>query len=89
MFDTEEPQSNSAFLLTGRVHISSRALLALLPGPTRTPGPVQPKTIRPLEKKLGHKPATPQTIEISVVKIYVCKLLGQFLPIIVKIRPQL
>jgi hypothetical protein len=47
------------------------------------------KKIRPLEKKLGRKPATPQTIWRSVVKVYVCKLLGQFLPIIVKIRPQL
>jgi hypothetical protein len=49
------------------------------------------KKIRPLEKKLGRKPAPPppQTIRRSVVTIFVCKLLGQFLPISVKIRPQL
>jgi hypothetical protein len=47
------------------------------------------KKIRLLEKKLGRKPASPQTIRRNVVKIYVCKLLGQFLPIILKIRPHL
>ncbi len=59
-----------------------RRLATLLPDPARTSGPVQPK-------KLGRKPATPQTIRRSVLKIYVCQLLGQFLPILVKIRPQL
>ncbi len=45
--------------------------------------------IRPLEKKLGRKPATPQIIWRSAVKKMLNKFLGQFLPIIVKIRPQL
>ncbi len=61
----------------------------LLPDPSRTPGPVQPKKIRPLEKKLGRKPATPQIIRKSAVKSFCYKFLGKFLPIIVKIRPQL
>ncbi len=43
--------------------------------------------IRPLEKKLGRKPATTQIIR-SAVKFFL-QILGQFLPIIVKIRPQL
>jgi hypothetical protein len=47
------------------------------------------KKIRPLEKKLGRKPATPQIIRKSAVKNFFYKFLGQFLPIIVKIRPQL
>ncbi len=47
------------------------------------------KKIRPLEKKLGLKQATPKIIWRSVVKIYECKVLCQFLPIIVKSRPQL
>jgi len=47
------------------------------------------KKIRPLEKKLGRKPATPQIIRKSAVKNFCYKFLGQFLPIIVKIRPQL
>ncbi len=47
------------------------------------------KKIRPLEKKLGRKPATPQFIRKSAVKNFCYKFLGQFLPIIVKIRPQL
>ena len=47
------------------------------------------KKIRPLEKKLGCKPATPQIIRKSAVKNFCYKFLGQFLPIIVKIRPQL
>jgi hypothetical protein len=47
------------------------------------------KKIRPLEKKLGRKPATLQIIRKSAVKIFCYKFLGQFLPIIVKIRPQL
>ena len=42
------------------------------------------KKIRPLEKKLGRKPATPQFIRKSAVKNF-CYIL----PIIVKIRPQL
>jgi hypothetical protein len=47
------------------------------------------KKIRPLEKKLGRKPATPQIIRKSAVKNFCYKFLGYFLPIIVKIRPQL
>ncbi len=47
------------------------------------------KKIRPLEKKLGRKPATPQIIRKSGVKHFFYKFLGQFLQIIVKIRPQL
>ncbi len=47
------------------------------------------KKIRPLEKKLGRKPSTPQIIWKSAVKKFCYKFLGQFLPIIVKIRPQL
>jgi hypothetical protein len=47
------------------------------------------KKIRPLEKKLGRKPATPQIIRKSAVKNFCYKFLGQFLPIIVKIRPKL
>jgi hypothetical protein len=47
------------------------------------------KKIRPLEKKLGPKPATPQIIRKSAVKNFYYKFLGQFLQIIVKIRPQL
>jgi hypothetical protein len=45
--------------------------------------------IRPLEKKLGRKPATPQIIRKSAVKKCFHKFLGQFLQIIVKLRPQL
>ncbi len=45
------------------------------------------KKIRPLEKKLGRKPATPQIIRKSAVKNFCYKFLGQILPIIVKIRP--
>ena len=40
-------------------------------------------------EKLGRKPATPQIIRKSEVKNFCYKFLGQFLPIIVKIRPQL
>ncbi len=47
------------------------------------------KKIRPLEKKLGRKPATPQINWKSAVKNFCFKFLGQFLLIIVKIRPQL
>jgi hypothetical protein len=47
------------------------------------------KKIRPLEKKLGRKPATPQIIRKSAEKNFCYKFLGHFLPIIVKIRPQL
>ncbi len=47
------------------------------------------KKIRPLEKKLGRKPATPQITGKSAVKNFCYKFLGQFLPIIVKIRPQI
>jgi hypothetical protein len=47
------------------------------------------KKIRPLEKKLGRKPATPQIIRKSAVKKFFYKFLGQFLQIIVKIRLQL
>jgi hypothetical protein len=47
------------------------------------------KKIWPLEKKLGRKPATPQIIRKSAVKNFCYKFLGQFLQIIVKIRPQL
>ncbi len=47
------------------------------------------KKIRPLEKKLGRKPSTPQIIWKSAVKKFCYKLLCQFLPIIVKIRLQL
>jgi hypothetical protein len=45
--------------------------------------------MRPLEKKLGRKPATPQIIRKSGLKNFCYKFLGQFLPIIVKIRPHL
>jgi hypothetical protein len=45
--------------------------------------------IRPLEKKLGRKPDTPQIIRKSAVKNFCYKFLGQFLPKFVKIRPQL
>jgi hypothetical protein len=45
--------------------------------------------IRPLEKKLGRKPATPQIIRKSAVNNFFYKFWGQFLQIIVKIRPQL
>ncbi len=45
--------------------------------------------IRPLEKKLGRKPATPKIIRKSAVKKFLYKFLGEFLPIIVKIRPLL
>jgi hypothetical protein len=48
----------------------------------------QAEKIRPLEKKLGRKLAAHQIIR-SAVKIFFYKFLGQFLPIIVKIRPQL
>ncbi len=41
------------------------------------------------EKKLGRKPATPQITWKSGIKNFCYKFLGQFLPIIVKIRPQL
>ncbi len=61
----------------------------LLPDPARTPGPGSGKKIRPLEKKLGRKPATPQITWKSAVKNFCYKFLGQFLTIIVKIRPQL
>ena len=48
------------------------------------------KKIRPLEKKLGRKPATPPNHQKKCnKKIFCYKFLGQFLPIIVKIRPQL
>ncbi len=47
------------------------------------------KKIRLLEKKWGRKPATPQIIWKSAGKNFCYKFLGQFLPIIVKIRPQL
>jgi hypothetical protein len=47
------------------------------------------KKIRPLEIKLGRKPATPQIIRKSAVKNFFHKFLGQFLQIIVKIGPQL
>jgi hypothetical protein len=47
------------------------------------------KKIRPLEKKLGRKPATPQITWKSAEKNCCYKFLGQFLPIIVKIRPLL
>jgi hypothetical protein len=47
------------------------------------------KKIQPLEKKLGRKPATPQITGKSAVKDFCSKFLGQFLPIIVKIRPQI
>ncbi len=47
------------------------------------------KKIRPLEKKLGRKLATPQTMWRSAVKKFFYKFLGHFLPIIVKIRLQL
>jgi hypothetical protein len=40
-------------------------------------------------KKFGRKPATPEIIRKSAVKNFCSKFLGQFLPIIVKIRPQL
>ncbi len=40
-------------------------------------------------KKLGRKPATPEIIIKSAVTNFCYKFLGQFLPIIVKIRPQL
>jgi hypothetical protein len=45
--------------------------------------------IRPLEKILGRKLATPQIIWKSAWKNCCKKFLGQFLQIIVKIRPQL
>ena len=45
--------------------------------------------IRPLEKKLGRKPATPPNHLKKCSKTIFFKFLGQFLPIIVKIRPQL
>jgi hypothetical protein len=47
------------------------------------------KKIRPLEKKLGRKPATPQITGKSALKKFCYKFLGRFLPIIVKIRPQI
>jgi hypothetical protein len=47
------------------------------------------KKIRPLEKKLGRKPATPQIIRKSAIQNFCYKFLGQFLPIIVKIRLQI
>ncbi len=53
-------------------------LPTLLPDPVRTPGPVQPKKIRPLEKKLGRNPATPQIIQRSAVKYFFYKFLGQY-----------
>ncbi len=45
--------------------------------------------IRPLEKKLGRKPSTPQITGKGAVKNFCYKFLAQFLPLIVKIRPQI
>jgi hypothetical protein len=47
--------------------------------------------IRPLEKKLGRKPATPPPLnhQKKCSKKILLQFFGQFLPIIVKIRPQL
>ncbi len=47
------------------------------------------KKIRPLEKKLGRKPATPQITGKSAVQNFCSKFLGQFLPSIVKIGRKL
>jgi hypothetical protein len=47
------------------------------------------KKIGRWRKKLGRKPADPEIIRKSAVKNFCYKFLGQFLPIIVKIRPQL
>jgi hypothetical protein len=45
---------------------------ALLPDPARTPGPVQPKKIRPLEKKLGLKQApTPHQLKESSKNLFI------------------
>jgi hypothetical protein len=56
---------------------------------SRQPWASSAKKSRPLEKKLDRKSATPQIIRKSAVKNFGYKFLGQFLPIIVKIRPQL
>jgi hypothetical protein len=47
------------------------------------------KKIWLLEKKLGRKPATHPNHQKKCSKIFCYQFLGQFLPIIVKIRPQL
>jgi hypothetical protein len=41
--------------------------------------------IRPLEKKLGRKPATPQIIRKSAVKNFCYKVLGQFCQLLLKL----